>query len=131
MYDRTYSELITLSSYEERLEYLKLHGVEHNPPPRSLAQSFYKTDRWLRIRDSIAKRDFGCDLGVFGVYIYSSLYVHHINPITKEDIENGSYKLYDPENLICCSLDTHNTIHYRKEVVPIYVERTPGDTKLW
>lgn len=76
-------------------------------------------------------RDFGCDLGTFGVYIFGSIYVHHINPITEEDIEANDYKLYDPENLISTSIDTHNAIHYRQSDSDPYVERESGDTKLW
>ena len=131
MLDKKYSEVIKLKTFKERLEYLRLTGVSVKSP-RDISQAFYKGRQWELVREDIAKRDLGCDLGVFGVYIYESIYVHHINPLTQQDIDANIYKkLYDPENLICTSLETHNIIHYRKTVEEPYVERTPGDTKLW
>lgn len=131
MLDKKYSEVIKLKTFDERLEYLRLNGVSVESP-RDISEAFYKSRMWEAVREDVAKRDLGCDLGVFGVYIYGSIYVHHINPITKHDIEVNNYKkLYGHENLICTSLDTHNIIHYRKKVEEPYVERTPGDTKLW
>lgn len=128
--DKSYSELNEFETFEERLEYLKLKGVSYESP-RAISLSFYKNRRWRDVREAVLRRDLGCDLGVFGVYIYGSAYVHHINPITEEDIENDSPKLYDPENLITTSMDTHNIIHYRKQPTEPYLERTPGDTNLW
>lgn len=131
MLDKRYSEVIKLATFAERLEYLLLTGVSVESP-RDISEAFYKSSMWKAVREDIAKRDLGCDLGVFGIYIYGSIYVHHINPITQKDIENNVFrKLYDPENLICTSLDTHNIIHYRKEIETPYVDRSPGDTKLW
>ena len=131
MLDKKYSEVIKLKTFDERLEYLRLAGVSVESP-RDISPAFYKSRQWKLVREEVARRDLGCDLGVFGVYIYWSIYVHHINPITQHDIEVNNYKkLYDHENLICTSLDTHNIIHYRKKVEEQYVERTPGDTKLW
>ena len=131
MLDKKYSEVIKLKTFDERLEYLRLAGVSVESP-RDISPAFYKSRQWKLVREEVARRDLGCDLGVFGVYIYGSIYVHHINPITQHDIEVNNYKkLYDHENLICTSLDTHNIIHYRKKVEEPYVERTPGDTKLW
>ena len=131
MLDKKYSEVIKLKTFDERLEYLRLAGVSVESP-RDISPAFYKSRQWKLVREEVARRDLGCDLGVFGVYIYGSIYVHHINPITQHDIEVNNYKkLYDHENLICTSLDTHNIIHYRKKVEEQYVERTPGDTKLW
>lgn len=131
MLDKRYSEVIKLATFAERLEYLLLTGVSVESP-RDISEAFYKSRMWKAVREDIAKRDLGCDLGVFGIYIYGSIYVHHINPITQKDIENNVFrKLYDPENLICTSLDTHNIIHYRKEIETTYVDRSPGDTKLW
>lgn len=131
MLDKRYSEVIKLKTFKERLEYLRLTGVSVESP-RDISQAFYNGRQWKLVREDIAKRDLGCDLGVFGVYIYESIYVHHINPITQSDIESNNYeKLYGHENLICTSLDTHNIIHYRKEIETPYVDRSPGDTTLW
>lgn len=124
-----YSEAIKFESFDERLDYLKLWDVPHTSP-RSVSMSLYKHKRWLITRDEIIKRDLGCDLGVFGIYIYGPIYVHHINPITEHDIEIWSDVLFDPENLIATSMDTHNSIHYKPAAPPL-VERQPGDTKLW
>lgn len=130
MYEMTYSEVSKLESFADRLNYLWLNQrvVELD---RVIARKFYKTRKWLKTREDIRKRDLGSDLGVFGQYIYGNIYVHHINPITTKDILNDSPVLYDPENLICTSLETHNIIHYSKEIETTYVDRSPGDTKLW
>lgn len=127
---RTYSELMKLATYEERLDYLRLWGAPHTSP-RAVSLAFYKSQEWLSTRESIIIRDCGFDLGIFGRYIYSPIYVHHINPIDESDISKWSDKLFDPENLITSSHDTHNTIHYRKDKITPYVERSPNDTKLW
>lgn len=126
---RSYSELVKLPTFEERLEYLRLWDDPHTSP-RATSMSLYKSKQWLATRDAIIRRDFGSDLGILGVEIFGAVYVHHINPITDEDIENWSYKLFDPENLISSSLETHNSIHYKPSDDP-YVERSEGDTKLW
>lgn len=127
---RTYSEMILLESYKERLEYLKLND-NNSLSPRHMSMDFYKSHAWLTTRDYILQRDLGFDLGVFGIYIEGAMYVHHINPITEEDIVYGTKKLHDPENLITTSGDTHNKIHYSQKEKEEYVERTPGDTILW
>lgn len=127
---KSYSEASLFNSFEERLEYLKLKGVRYESP-RAISQSFYKSKRWRDVREEVLRRDLGCDLGVFGVYIFGPTYVHHINPITEEDLHNDSPKLYDPDNLITTSMETHNAIHYRNRPTEPYLERTPGDTKLW
>ena len=84
---KTYSELITLDTYDERLSYLSLLGSPHTSP-RSISLEFYKHPLWIQTRKDIVKRDLGCDLGVLGVYINGKIYVHHINPITEYDIVN-------------------------------------------
>lgn len=130
MSERSYSELIEIPTFDQRLEYLKLKGAELNSP-RAISESFYKSKPWRERRKSIIVRDFGCELGIMGIYIYGPIYVHHMDPITEEDILNGHPKLLDPENLISMSLNSHNIIHYRtKESEPL-IERQPGDTKLW
>ena len=127
---RTYSGLVTFSNFKDRLEYLKL--LDNNvTSPRHMSSSFYKSKTWRTIRKSIIDRDLGFDLGVFGVYIEGPMYVHHINPIDEYDILNQTRKLLDPENLITVSGNTHNLIHYNKQEKEQWVERTPGDTKLW
>lgn len=127
---RSYSEMILLPSFTERLEYLKL--LDNNvTSPRHMSEQFYKSKTWRIIRQSIIDRDVGFDLGVFGVYILDTIMVHHINPITEYDIIHQTRKLLDPENLVTTSLNTHNLIHYNTKEKESWVERTPGDTKLW
>lgn len=127
---KSYSEMMQLESYEERLSYLKL--LDNNvTSPRHMSTAFYKSHTWKSVRREIMNRDLGFDLGVFGVYIHGNVYVHHINPIDANDILNNSYQLTDPENLITVSGHTHNLIHYNQEERDEWVERTPGDTKLW
>ena len=114
---RRYSELIKFDSFIERFEYLKLSnriGEETFGFNRYLNQNFYGSDEWKRVRDYVIIRDNGCDLAIPGREIYKSSYIiiHHINPITKEDLINGNDCLLDPENLICCLKSTHDAIHY-------------------
>lgn len=96
-----------------------------------MSEAFYKSQAWQTIRKIVLDRDMRFDLGVFGVYIEGAMYVHHINPINESDIIHQTKKLLDPDNLITVSLKTHNLIHYNQEVKDIWVERKPGDTKLW
>lgn len=127
---RSYSELILLPTFSERLEYLKL--LDNNvTSPRHMSASFYQSKTWKILRKQIIKRDLGFDLGIFGVYIEGPMLVHHINPIDESDIVYQTNKLLDPENLITVSGNTHNLIHYNTKVKEQWVERTPGDTKLW
>lgn len=127
---RSYSELITIPTFHERLEYLKL--LDNNATsPRHMSEQFYHSHVWKTLRNQIIDRDMGFDLGVFGVYIPDIVIVHHINPIDENDIIYQTKKLLDPDNLITVSLNTHNIIHYRNEERDIWVERRPGDTKLW
>ena len=128
--NKSYSEMIKLSSHTERLEYLKI-GDNNALSPRHMSMSFYKSHAWEVTRDAILKRDLGFDLGVFGVYIDGPMYVHHINPIEESDIVHMTRKLLDPENLITTSDNTHKKIHYNKEEKEEWVERKPGDTILW
>ena len=127
---KSYSELIKLDNFEDRLNYLKL--LDNNATsPRHMSMGFYKSSIWLFARKQILDRDLGFDLGVFGVYIEGSMLVHHINPINENDILYQTNKLLDPENLITTSNHTHNLIHYSTREQEPWVERTPGDTKLW
>lgn len=127
---RTYEEMIKLPTFLERLEYLSLKD-EHYPSPRSVSQSFYKSKIWKHVRKEAIKRDLGYDLTVQNVGIHGPIYVHHINPITEEDIARGDPKCLDLNNLVSTSLDTHNRIHYGELEDTEYVEREAGDTKLW
>lgn len=130
MYVRSYTELLTIPTFTERLEYLKL--LDNNATsPRHISGEFYRSAMWKHIRRTILDRDLGFDLGVFGMYIDGPLFVHHINPIDESDIIYLTKKVTDPDNLITSSLNTHNAIHYKKEEKDTWVERTPGDTKLW
>ena len=134
---RTYSELITLPTFEERFEYLKLQGqvgVDTFGFDRYLNQMLYKYSKWKKeVRNHIILRDNGCDLGIEGRDILDKIIIHHMNPIAPRDLIDLSDWVMDPENLICVSHDTHNAIHYGDEFLlqrgP--VERKPGDTKLW
>jgi 5-methylcytosine-specific restriction endonuclease McrA len=127
---RSYSELIKLKSHSERLEYLKL--LDNNATsPRHMSITFYKSKAWKSIRQMVIDRDLGFDLGIFGIYIEGPMLVHHINPINESDIIYQTKKLLDPENLITVSTNTHNLIHYNKVEKQKWVERQPGDTKLW
>ena len=133
---RTYSELITLPTFEERYQYLRLNGIVGEETfgfDRWLNQKFYKDPEWLRIRDEVIIRDNGCDLAIPGREIYSRILIHHMNPITKDDILQRSKYLLDPEYLICTIKNTHDAIHYGDEnlLVKGPVERKPNDTCPW
>ena len=133
---RTYSELILLPTFEERYEYLRLDGrvgEETFGFDRWLNQTFYKSEEWLSMRDKIIVRDNGCDLGIPGRDIYSRILIHHMNPITKEDILRRSDILLNPEYLICVTPNTHRAIHYGNSnlLIKDLIERRPNDTCPW
>lgn len=133
---RTYSELITLPTFEERYRYLKLNGrvgEETFGFDRYLNQIFYRSKEWLRLRDEIIIRDNGCDLGIEGREIRERILIHHMNPISKEDILNRSEFLLNPEYLICTIKNTHDAIHYGDEGLLFTVpkERSRYDTCPW
>ena len=127
---RTYSELMTFETFGERLEYLKLWD-ERYLSPRSLDYDFYHSPAWSACRKDMISRDQGWDLGVVNVGINGIITVHHINPLTPEDLENWNIdKLFNPENLITVSDSTHKTIHYKPKEDD-FIERAPNDIKLW
>lgn len=135
---KTYSELIQLETFEERYEYLRVGGrvgEETFGFDRYLNQKFYKDPEWLSIRDDVIVRDNGCDLGMPGHDIPEGvkILVHHINPITIDDIINRHPKLFDPENLICTIKNTHDAIHYGDEslLITAPIERSKNDTCPW
>ena len=127
---RTYSELILLPSFIERYRYLRIAGTVGKETfgfDRYLNQIFYKSDEWLEIRDYVIDRDNGCDLGVDGFDIEGRILIHHMNPISKEDILRRSKFLLDPEYLITTVKNTHDAIHFGNEDL-LYtgiVERSP------
>jgi len=133
---RTYSDLSRLGSFEERFDYLKLNGeVAHATfgSHRHVNQAFYTSNEWKTVRNWVISRDNGCDLGVPGYDIHGDLRIHHITPITLDDIIAGNPCLFDLDNLITTTLRTHNAIHYGDDSLlpPVVTERTRGDTKLW
>lgn len=133
---KTYSELRRLRTFEERFEYLALGGrVGHETfgRDRYLNQDFYRSAEWKLSRRDAIVRDNGCDLGVPGLEIFDRIIVHHINPITVEDIEMGASCLFDLDNLICTSLATSNALHYGGSTYLMQrpQERRKGDTSLW
>lgn len=133
---RTYSELRSLETLEDRYNYLKLNGVVAEKTfgfDRYINQAFYTSAQWRIVRHHIIVRDRGCDLGVEGHEIHARLIIHHMNPMSKVEILDGGSNILDPEFLITTVHQTHNAIHYGDErLLPKpFVERRPGDTKLW
>lgn len=133
---RTYSELIKLPTFEERYRYLQLQGCvgkETFGYDRYLNQHFYRSIEWKRIRDQVIIRDNGCDLGVSDRLIHGRIMIHHMNPITENDIIHGTDALLNPEYLICVTHTTHNAIHFGNEdlLITAPIERTPYDTCPW
>lgn len=133
---RTYSELSSLQSFEDRYEYLRLRGtigVDTFGFDRVFNQMFYASKEWKRIREQIIIRDNACDLGVDGYDIPDRILIHHMNPIELSDIQNCTVFLLNPEYLITVSHATHNAIHYgtSKSVRSVPVERTRNDTCPW
>lgn len=134
---RTYEELSKLKTFEERYEYLKLDGSvgeETFGYDRYLNQKFYKYDPdWKKIRDEVIFRDNGCDLGIEGREINGLILVHHMNPITKDDILNRSQYLLNPNYLITTIKSTHDAIHYGSEdlLMKDPVVRSKNDTCPW
>lgn len=136
MRHRSYSELRQLSTFKERYDYLKLNGrvgAETFGYNRYVNQRFYRSTEWKHIRNQIIIRDNGCDLGVEGYDLHSRIYIHHLNPMTVDDIDQGRQMILDPDNLICVSFDTHQAIHFGDEsLLPqLPIERISGDTCPW
>lgn len=133
---RCYRELIRLKTFDERFEYLKLKGIVGEATfgyDRYLNQLLYTSGEWRRIRRDIILRDNGCDLAVKGYDIPDIIIVHHMNPISVEDLIDFSEDVINPEYLICVSHDTHNAIHYgdKSLLTREPIERKPGDTCPW
>ena len=133
---RTYSELITIPTFEERFEYLQLKGSVGKDTfgyDRYLNQVLYRSPEWKRLRNQIIIRDGGCDLACDGYDVYGKVLIHHLNPITVEDVLSRSRKVFDPDNLVCVSHNTHNAIHYGDMdlLVTGPIIRTKNDTCPW
>jgi hypothetical protein len=129
---KTYSELMKLPDYQSRLDYLYL-GDNNVSSPRSISTKFYKSAMWIKLRAQIIMRDNVCDIGILSLPINDKIIVHHINPITEEDIINMTDKLVNPENLITLSIVTHNIIHYgtADRFIEDIIDRKEGDTIEW
>lgn len=133
---RRYSELISYDNFLDRYNYLKLKGqvgLDTFGLDRYLNQTLYRSYKWRKTRDEVLIRDNGYDLGIDGYDISGKIIVHHMNPLTLEQIEDDDPVIYDPEFLICVSHITHNAIHYGDEsLLPkLPVERVPYDTCPW
>lgn len=134
---RTYSELITIPSFEERFEYLRLDGTVGEDTfgyDRYLNQVFYTSKEWRKFRRDMIVRDMGCDLGISDREIRGKIIIHHLQPITKEDILSRNLSvLLNPENVICTSSETHRAIHYGDEqlIITAPIERSKNDTCPW
>lgn len=134
---RTYSELISLPTFEERFEYCNLNGVVGEDTLgsfRFLCQEFYHSYLYLKFRDEMIDRDRACELAFPDFKIVGKVYLHHLNPLTREQLENFDKALTDPENVVCVSFRMHNAIHYGNfdsVKPPEFIERRPNDTCPW
>ena len=134
---RTYNELILLQTFEERFDYLRLNGQCSEVTfggHRLLNQMLYRSPQWQEVRRRVSIRDNGCDLGMEDRSINDQILIHHINPITIEQVTNFDPCIFDLNNLISVSKKTHNAIHYGDgtNLAPSTItERKPGDTRLW
>lgn len=133
---KTYSELIALPTFEDRFEYLQLKGIVGQETfgfDRYLNQILYNSKEWKHLRNEIIVRDDGCDLALEGFEIHGRILIHHINPITIDDVIKRREMVFDPENLICVTHNTHNAIHYGDKSLLITgpIERRANDTCPW
>lgn len=134
--NKKYSEMILLPTFLERFRYLQINGKVGSETfgyDRYLNQALYRTTEWRRFRREVILRDDGCDLGCADRTIYGKILIHHINPISAEDITNRHSNVFDLNNVICVSLETHNAIHYGDEKLLLLdpVCRTKNDTCPW
>lgn len=136
MNTKTYSELITIPTFEERFEYLQLKGSVGKDTfgyDRYLNQILYRSPEWKKLRNQIIIRDCGCDLACEGYEIYGRILIHHLNPITVDDVLDRNRKVFDPNNLVCVTHNTHNAIHYGDASMLLTgpIVRTKNDTCPW
>lgn len=135
MTDRTWAELVSIDSFEERYRYLKLRGNigrETFGHDRYMNQRFYKSTEWLAVRHRVIARDLGRDLAMPGYDLFEKIIIHHMNPMMVIDLVEGNEDVLNPDYLVCTSHNTHNAIHFGDEarLDPVVVRR-PGDTRLW
>lgn len=133
---KSYQELSRLKSFEDRFDYLKLTGVVGETTfgfDRYLNQAFYRSKEWRNVRREVIVRDDGCDMGHPDHPINGRIIIHHINPVSLEDLDEGSDILLDPNNLVCVSETTHNAIHFGDSTLlpEPYIERFKNDTCPW
>jgi len=133
---RSYSDMKQFDNFVDRFNYLKLKGsvgIETFGFDRYLNQALYTSREWKKVRDQVIIRDGGCDLGIEDRQIFGRIIIHHMNPITEEDIDERNPIIFDPEFLICTTMETHNAIHYSDESILILepIERTKNDTCPW
>lgn len=137
---KSYQAMCQLETFEQRFNYLRLKagvGIDTFGHERYLNQRFYTSREWRDIRNEVITRDRGCDLGISGREIVGRVIVHHMNPITPEEVVNGHSEILDPYFLVAVSHITHNAIHYGSfdTLGPVesslIVERKPGDTTPW
>ena len=134
--DKSYSELRRFDTFDERFEYLKLGGQVGRSTfgfDRYINQKFYTSFEWKQARDLVIFRDDGCDLGIPGYEIHTEILIHHMNPMTVDDIIHGEEWIFDTNFLITTTKTTHNAIHYGVEnpYPRTVISRNPNDTKLW
>ena len=133
---KTYTDMMSYSDFKDRFRYLRLSGRVGEDTfgfDRYLNQAFYKSSEWLSVRNEVILRDNGCDLAHPDYEIIGRIYIHHLNPIRKKDVLERSDFLFDLENLVCVSYDTHQAIHYGDESL-LYSDpiiRRPNDTCPW
>lgn len=133
---KCYSELKRFDSFDDRLDYLKLDGSVGRDTfgfDRWINQKFYTSRAWKDARAEVIYRDNGCDLGIPGFEIYSDILIHHMNPMTADDIVHNADWILDPEYLITTTKNTHNFIHYGVDLPypKVVLSRSPDDQRLW
>lgn len=133
---RSYSEMITFKTFDERYDYLRLRASVGEATfgfDRWLNQQFYRSTQWKHIRNTVIARDLGLDLGVEGYEIHDRISIHHMNPMTADQVEIGDPNILNPEYLVVTSHNTHNAIHYgdKSLISQGPIRRTSGDTTLW
>lgn len=133
---KTYTELVSIPTFEERFRYLELEGLVGRETfgfDRYLNQKFYRSPEWKRVRQEVIVRDNGCDLGIEDRPIFGKIIIHHINPISIDDLTQNESWVLNPEFLISTCKKTHDAIHYSDESILFVepIERKPNDTCLW
>jgi len=130
----TYFDIIVLPTFQERFEFLRTDGLPSEltfDQLRFLNQRFYNSARWKQVRQHVIARDFGFDLAVPGREIFGKVIVHHMNPLIPKDLYLGVESSLDPDLLITVSHQTHQALHFGSKIEEPFIERSPGDTKLW